>query len=263
MLSIGKLGCLPPDFAAHARVPKLIVPDDVPPPPASQDWYSKVPTWPGLENDKIGTCGPASLLHTIQGWEAYSGRVWTPTDTMAIHIYEKFGFDPARPLQTDNGVRQLDLLNAWIAGMDLGDGTTDQLAAYAAIETIDQLKYAISWFGSASIGLALPQSIVGPFEGSEWTVPATGLSGAGAKGSLGEHLVNGVGFTADGWIVVISWGGVVLMSFDFWMAYMQTTYAVVSADFSSAPGVTPAGVPYARLLEHWDAVRSSQSPIVT
>jgi hypothetical protein len=48
----------------------------------------------------------------------------------------------------------------------------------------------------------------------------------------GGHCVMVAGFDAD-WLYVISWGEVIRVSWDFWDAYCEEAWAVISEDWTS------------------------------
>lgn len=260
MLGTGKLGRIPHDPVVHARLPALArfaATAPLPPPPVSQNWFSRIAYWPVLANDRYGDCTLAGVLHAVQQWRTYtSDQLWIPTDDVALRLYSLFGFDPARPAETDQGAREIDVLTAWLKGFDLGGGVRDVLAAFASadVQQPDELRYAISWFGSAYLGLDLPLSIQGPMEGVEWDISPLGLTGSGAKGSLGGHCVIAVGYDQD-WLYVVSWGRLVRMSWPFWTAYGDEAYALLSADFTSQPGNTPANIPWQELVHEWSTLK--------
>lgn len=260
MTIIGKLGRIPHDPVVHAKLPAMVrysAQAVLPPPPQSQDWYTKISYWPMLKNDLFGDCTCAGVLHAVQQWRTYaSGRLWIPADDTALRLYSLFGFDPSRPAETDQGVAEIDILTTWLKGFDLGDGL-DRLAAFATIQVpqADELRYAIAWFGSAYLGIDLPKSIEGPLEGIEWDIsPAGTQQGAGVKGSMGPHCIIAVGYDPD-WIYVVTWGRLVRMSWAFWLAYGDEAYALLSADFSNTPGITPADIPWNDLVHEWDTLR--------
>jgi len=256
MVSIGKLGRLPLDPQAHALVPRMAryaAQAVLPPPPVSQDWYSKVGYWPVLANDRLGDCTVAGVLHAVQQWRVYAaGSSWLPTDDIAIGLYSLFGFDPQRPAETDHGAYMIDVLKTWLTGFNIGTGAVDKLAAFASLQIsqADELRYSIAWFGSAYLGLGLPLTVAGPLEGVEWDITPAGLTGRGEKGSMGGHCVVAVGYDQN-WIYVISWGRLVRMSWPFWLAYGDEAYALLSADFTNAPGMTPAHVSWQALVHDW------------
>jgi hypothetical protein len=261
MAFVGKLGRIPHSLAAYARVPAMAryaAQAPLPPPPVSQDWYSKIDYWPMLANDRYGDCTVVGVLHAIQQWRTYAtGKLWTPADDLALHLYSLFGFDPARPAETDQGAVEIDVLDSWLKGFDLG-GSLDTLAAYASVDVQqpDELRYGIAWFGSVYLGIDLPKSVDGPLADIEWDVPPMGLTGVGAKGSLGPHCVIAVGYDRD-WIYIVTWGRLVRMSWPFWSAYGDEAYALLSADFSCLPGKTPANIPWADLVHEWERLKPS------
>lgn len=258
---IGICGRLPLDPTAHAAVPKMVryvAQTALAAPEESQDWFSRIGFWPDLLNYNIGDCTIAGVLHAIQQWKKYATGVdWIPLDATALRLYSQFGYNPAVP-STDRGAREIDVLSAWLKGFDVGNGLIDTLSAYAAIDLRkpDEMRYGVQWFGSVYIGLDLPLSIQGPMEDTEWDVSPLGLTGRGAKGSLGGHCALVVGYDKN-FLYIITWGRLVRMTWQFWLTYGDEAYALLSSDFTKAPGVTPADIPWQALIHEWEILRPS------
>jgi hypothetical protein len=204
-------------------------PAELPPPPASVD-YGKAVTrpWGMMHNDTVGDCTCAAAGHLIMEWNANVERNVTPSDDDVIAAYAAItGYDPSTG-SGDNGAVETDVLNYWrktgIAG--------HQIMAYAALEpsNTQHVRDAVDLFGGCYIGLALPVSAQ---QQDVWSVPPGGTSGDGAPGSWGGHAVPVVAYDNHG-LTVITWGATKAMTWEFWSAYCDEAYAVLSEDFLSA-----------------------------
>src|SRR5579864_3647542 len=150
--------------------------DALPPPPASENWASRVADWPMMANDRIGDCTCAAAGHMIEQWTTYAGRAVTPNDKAIIAAYSAVsGYNP-RTGANDNGAVELDVLNYW---RHYGIAQR-KIMAYVALEPKNHVQAmdAVLLFGNCYIGLALPQSAQTQ---AIWAVPPGGPTGAGAR----------------------------------------------------------------------------------
>ena len=222
----------------------------LPPPPASADWYSRVPAWPMYLNDQIGDCTVAEVAHQIESASAYTaGAPISVDDAAVLAAYRAIsGYDPANPA-TDAGAVIQDVLGYWRrVGID-----GHRALAFAQVDprNHDEVRQAISLFGSVDIGLDLPQSALDQFDAKRaWsTVPNDG-------GIVGGHSVGGVGYgvaatptlqrtvvASDGdYVYVVTWGAIVPMTWDFWDHYVEEAWAVILPEWLDAAGHTPTGI---------------------
>ncbi len=155
------------------------------------------------------------------------------------------GYIPGNP-DTDRGAVEADVLARWSGqGMDLGAATPDVLSGFAEVRPTDhvQVRQAIAWFGNLYVGLALPVSAQ---RQGVWDVPRGGTRGQGAPGSWGGHAVLAVGYDAQG-VLCVTWGALKRMTWAFWDAYVDESYALLSRDFVTAAGTAPEGLSWAQL----------------
>jgi hypothetical protein len=89
-------------------------------------------------------------------------------------------------------------------------------------------------------------------------VPAQGLSGDGAPGSWGGHAVFVVAYDGRG-LTCISWGKLQRMSWNFWVAYCDESYGLLSKDWiersGAKSGLAPSGLDVAALAADMNALR--------
>lgn len=201
-------------------------------PPAQVDFSAKVKNWGMMLNDTLGDCTVAACGHQIQQWTANAGKQVTPPDSSILSAYEAVsGYRPGRP-STDGGAEMLTVLKYW---RKLGiDGHKIGAFAYINPANFDHLRAAVWTFGSAYIGLAMPKSSQ---KQAVWDVPAGGAVGDGAPGSWGGHAVEVAGFGPKG-LLIVTWGQLKWMTWDFLKTYCDEAYAIISRDFLAA-GKTP------------------------
>jgi Domain of unknown function (DUF1906) len=238
------------------RVPmlaKYLPMASLPSPPDSVDWYSRINNWGVMKNDLLGDCTCAAVGHAVLQWTTYTGRPKLLSDEDIVDLYEVVGgYNPADP-STDQGAVEVDVLNYWLnQGVD-----GDNITAYASIEVGNTIavKDAINWFGNVYIGLALPISAQTQ---DVWSVPPGGAVGLGASGSWGGHAVPVVGYDQRG-LLCVTWGQLKRMTYEFWSAYCDEAYALMSKDFVRSAGTTPNGVTWEQLQEDMQALRTGYS----
>jgi hypothetical protein len=209
----------------------------LPAPPPETNWIrgGQISRWPMMANDRIGDCVIAACAHMLQEWSILANPPGVvPTDQQVITAYSAItGYDPQDP-STDQGTNMLDALNYWrntgIAGHRIAGFVTTGLGNRR------EIMQAIALFGNAAIGLALPKTAQ---DQTVWDVPRSGPVGDGAPGSWGGHGVPLVDYSPDG-LICITWGSEKLMTWDFWAAYTDENYAVLSRDWIERSGEAPS-----------------------
>jgi hypothetical protein len=201
------------------------------PAPPTCDWSLKLSDLGPMLNTSIGDCTCAAVGHMIQTWTANTGKEVIIPDQDILRLYEVFGYVPGNPA-TDQGAVEIDVLNYWRANPVDGH----QLLAYAALnpQQTEEIRQSVYYFGGAYIGLALP---ITAQTQDIWTV--TSLSGDGTPGSWGGHAVPVIGYDRH-YVKLITWGQIKLCSWNFFYAYTDEAYALLSPDWMSE-GKTPNG----------------------
>ena len=214
---------------------------ELPTPPSYANYTKKVSTWPMYSNDTIGDCTIAAAGHLIQDWTANDGHQVTIADADVITAYTAVsGYNPTTGAN-DNGANEIDVLNYWkktgIGGHTIG--------AYTALQPKDEnhIKSAVSIFAGCYIGLNMPISAQTQ---RIWSVPPGGAVGQGAPGSWGGHAVPVVGYNAT-YLLVVSWGAIYKMTWQFWLAYCEEAYAILSHDLLNGTEKAPDGFDLAQL----------------
>lgn len=249
MAPMMKLGKLAPKH--DMRIPMLAkYTAALPPAPANVNWSGGLTSFGVMRNDTLGDCTCAGVGHAIQVWTRNTGEEITIADSAIIGLYEKFGYDPSDP-STDRGAVETDVLNYWLKNPVMGHA----IDGYAALQPKDirDVKDAIWLFGGVYIGLALPLAAQGQ---DVWVVPATGLSDDGAPGSWGGHCVYVVAYDSRG-LTCITWGKLQRMSWNFWWAYCDESYGLLSKDWIAKTGKAPSGFDAAALAADMAELRQA------
>jgi hypothetical protein len=232
----GALGKQPPQHDIRTlRLATYLTPS-LPPAPEAALWIESMVDWQVLANDKFGTCVPAGALHLAQNWVSYAGGRFMPTDEDAVEAYHRLnpGWSGTQD-KTDTGACMLAALKLWrkegLAG--------DRISAFMACDRTDreQVKQAIALLGGAYIGLDLPRSCR---DQDIWSVPEGGATGDGARGSLGGHCVPVLAYSPRT-LTCLTWGQLVLLTWDFFTTYCDEAYAVLSPGWFDATGCAPNG----------------------
>jgi hypothetical protein len=79
-----------------------------------------------------------------------------------------------------------------------------------------------------------------------WVVPPDGPVGNAAPNPANGHCIPAVGYDAQN-LYVVTWGVIKPMSWEFYTAYADEAFAVLSQDFIEANKQAPAGVDLATL----------------
>jgi hypothetical protein len=223
----------------------------LPTPPTKVDYTAKITNLGMMLNDKLGDCTCAAVGHCIQEWtaEAQRQQVILPDQTI-LQLYEVVGhYNPNNP-NTDKGAIELNVLNYWLANPVAGN----QLSAFAALEPHNhqEIQDAVYIFGNCYIGLALPLSAQTQ---TVWTVPPGGAVGQGAPGSWGGHAVPVVAYDQRG-LTCITWGELKRMTWQFWNAYCDEAYGLLSPDWVDA-GKAPPGFNWQQLETDMGDIRQA------
>jgi hypothetical protein len=250
-----KLGKHPPKFDTRTLQFGAYVTKDLPSPPPSVDYSKKVPEWPMMGNDKYGDCTCAAAGHMIEEWTANTGTEETIPDSKILAAYKHFAGNNA-----DAGANMLDVLNYW---RKTGIGQ-DKILAFAALQprSVIQAKDSINLFANCYIGVALPDFAVTPgsdFLKTPWVVPPQGPVGSAAPNPNNGHCIPAVGYD-DRNLYVVTWGALKMMSWEFYQAYMDEAFAVLSNDWLDKKlGKAPNGFDLVALKQDLAAVVATSS----
>lgn len=224
------------------------------PPPVSRDWSGTIANWGMMGNDAYGDCTCAAAGHMILDWtlEAAGAEVVIP-DADILKFYNHFAHGVA-----DAGANMLDVLKYWRKhGLD-----SHKITAFAALQPRSHVEAmdAVNLFDGLYIGVALPDSVVpqgGDWLAIPWQVPPGGPVGNAAPNPNNGHCIPAVGYDQHN-LYIVTWGALKAMSWEFYDAYSDESYATLSPDFLKN-GQAPSGFDLAALLADLQAVTSAKT----
>jgi len=198
------------------------------PPPPSKSWTAKIPKtgWGMMDNDTQGDCTCAAAGHMIMEWTANTGKKFVVPDSIILSFYNHFAHG-----NPDAGANMLDVLKYWRkTGLDL-----HKIMAFAALELKNHVQAmdAVNLFGACYIGVALPNFAVAQgkdFLSIPWVVPPKGPVGDAAPNQDNGHCIPAVAYDQRN-LYVVTWGQLKSMSWSFYDAYSEESFAVLSTDW--------------------------------
>lgn len=247
-MSSFRLGKKPPIIDSRTlRFGRYLTPA-LPPPPPTVTLYTAIPSWPMDGNDELGDCTMAGAAHLVEAWTGEQPN-GTPVEIPTTTIEEDYFALTGGP---DDGLAELTVLKWWKrTGFVDAAGIAHTISAYAQVDPANQTEtqQAVSIFGGAYLGLALPDYAVNPPDGNlldvDWTAVPPGGFAANPPDPNNGHCVVAVGYDADN-LYVVTWGAIKPMSYAFGQAYVDETFAIISPDWLGA-GTTPSGFDLAQL----------------
>jgi len=232
---IGKLGKHPVKADTRNLDYANYIKTDLPEVPKTCDWTAKKKSrWGAMKNMQLHNCTLAAAGHLIQSWTLNTGKEITLSTPAIIKAYSGLcGYD-AKSGANDKGATALDALKYWRKNGIHGYG----IEAFATVNhhIKKHVTEAVFLFGGIYVGLQLPITIKGQ---KVWELSTDGAIGDGAPGSYGGHAVCVLAYDEKG-LTCISWGKKRKMTWDFWFAYAEEAYAVLSPAFFK-DGKTPQG----------------------
>jgi hypothetical protein len=194
-------------------------------------------------NDDFGDCVEAEYDHHVCLWAKHTGKPYTNSRSAVLGAYTALtGFNALDPA-TDQGTNMLAANRYWVSTGMYGV----KADAFVSVDPQNdfEVETSIAFYGGMDIGLQLPLSAQAQTFNGPWTV----TSGADAKpGSWGGHcaLVTGYNVTR-GALWVATWGGLQLMTWDFFHTYCDEAYTFLSHEWTAASGQSPSGLAWGLL----------------
>lgn len=217
------------------KIEKYLAPALLANPPARVDWSAKMTDIGVMANDVLGCCTIADWGHFVQAATAENGAQVIIPDAAIVAAYSAVGNFVLGDPSTDQGCIELDVMN-YIRKVGVGG---HQSLAFASVDPKNQrvVELVIDMFGGAHIGLDLPISAQTQ---EVWAVPAGGPIGDGTPRSWGGHEVVALNYGPLG-LVVVTWGALKTMTWDFLRTYCPEIYAVLSTDWANGKRPCPSG----------------------
>lgn len=194
-------------------------------------------------NDLAGDCVEAEYDHQVCVWARHTGKAYKNSRAAVLGAYTKLtGYNPLDPA-TDQGTNMLDAQRYWVSTGMYGV----KADAFASVDPLNdfEVETSVAYFGGLSIGLQLPLSAQAQTFNGPWTV----TSGPDARpGSWGGHCVLVTGYNVPrGAFWVATWGGLQMMTWDFFHTYCDEAYVRLSHEWIAASGQSPSGLAWGKL----------------
>ncbi len=195
--------------------------------------------WPTLGNDRVPCCTCAAAAHLIHNWTAAREMPVMLSEAEVVSTFVEVSGGAG------DGAEMLEVLRFWRRS---GIGKR-RLRAYVALDPDDEvnLRATIFLFGGAYIGLSFPDfAVKEATSDAEWIVPPSGATGENAPNHANGHCVAAVGYDRHR-LHVVSCGVRRTMTWEFYRAYNDEAYAVLSHDWYGIDQRTPNGFDLAEL----------------
>ncbi len=213
------------------------------PAPPVRELLGETGAWPMLANDRFNCCTSAAAGHMVHHWTAANHKAVLLNDEDIIRAHAKLTND-----RLMDSVSMLDALKFWRC-TGIGD---HRIEAFVKAEAghAAQLRTIVHLFGSAYVGLDLPQfACTGDpqrWPDIPWAVPVSVAAADMQQRPENGHCVTAVGYDADG-VYVVTWGRLKAMSWDFYTRYNVEAYAVLSSDWVRRHQASPTGFDFESL----------------
>jgi hypothetical protein len=207
-----------PDLAEFAVEP-------IPNPPSSVPMPLCV--WPMADNDRLGCCAEAGRVHVNQAGAEITTEPWTYQGDASLET-EYFGLTGGQ----DTGLLLPQVLVPWHEGKLAGGRN----GGYAVVnpKNTTAVKQGIWIFGNLYIGVNLPEPAQDQFRPDGHGVWE--LTGTAADYQIeGGHCVVPISYSPKG-VQAVTWGGTVLITWQWWATYVDQVYAVVPPAFLEKGG---------------------------
>lgn len=197
--------------------------------------------FPMYGNDQYGDCTCAAAGHMIEVWTANTGKIVVPTEDEILSVYKILS-------PNDDGCTLGQVLRYWRA---TGFGSSKILAwAKLELRNHEQVKQAIELFGNIYLGVQLPDAV---FQDAS--------NPLAAKWYLGDQIAQGNKWTPDpnnghcvnllaydeAGLGLVTWGTYKTCDWQFYDAYSDEAFVVLSQEWIDAAGIDPDGFDLAAL----------------
>lgn len=194
--------------------------------PPATNWNAKSGT-PGMYlNDRYGSCTCASLGgHALETWTGNAATRETPTDEQIKRAY--FSVSGG----VDRGANMRTVLNHC---RKHGIGY-HRIAAFATVEndSIEEIEQSIYLFGGCYAGISMPND----WQQSDWQKPTR------KPNPQNGHAIWLRDYDrAKRQFTVPTWGEIRHASYDWILAYLEESYAVISPNWLAGKATAPNGV---------------------
>lgn len=222
-----KLGKLAPHFPAGLKNFTDYTTAPLPAPPSWVNWEWKMPespnSWPLNGNDRYGDCVVAAAGHQIQSWN-FETKINDPVPTQIEVVNEYFSLTggPDAGLVIGNTLRTWQTTGLW--------GT--KIVGYAPVNFRNktELEQAIAFYGGVFTGFQVPQNAFTQFDnGQPWAL----TPGWQQQKIVGGHCVPMLAYNS-GRMYGVTWGRVQAVNWDWFFAYADEAWVLLSEEFMQA-----------------------------
>lgn len=208
-----------PDLATFAVTP-------IPDPPASVP-APTVADWQMADNDRLGCCAEAKVVHADMTWASILGIPYTypGDDAVQAAYYAQTGGQ-------DTGLVLTDELARWKTTGNLGSTIIDYKPVNP--KNTKLVQQTIWIFGGIDTGVALPAIAQEQFNSDGSGIWA--LTGNSSDHNIeGGHDVWACGYDHN-YIYAVTWGALVAITYSWWFTYVQQNFAIVPQLFAQYGG---------------------------
>lgn len=211
-----KLGRLAPVPVPIGDLTSYLI-EPLPAPPTEVD--APQLTYPMADNDRLGDCTIAAVVHSDQVTANLTTEAWTyPGDSVVSTEYLKLTGGP------DTGLVETNVLKVWHGTGLFGH----KLAAFAPVNVkhTKVIKQTTALCGVTYAGVLIPEPAQQQFADHQpWA-----LTGTSADSDIeGGHAVPIVGYNATG-PVFVTWGALQQATWAWWLEYAEEAYALITAE---------------------------------
>ena len=206
-------------------------------PPPSVNYTKDMPQAPNkfgmMMNDTLGDCTCAAFYHARQVWTFHStGTTQTAPNADVELLYEEAcGYNPKKGGEGPGGNEQHVLTYIHKNGAPIGkDGApVDKILGFVEVDprNIDDVKRTIYNAGVAYIGFNVPANIMP----NNAPPPEIWNVAPGRQQIVGGHAVVLPGYDRE-YAIVISWGQLYKMTWEFFTTYVDEVYSISDASWS-------------------------------
>lgn len=210
--------------------------DALPIPPV-HDMFDSTAVWPMLANDRFNCCTSAAAGHMVHHWTAANQRSIFLTDKDIITAHARLTSDHLMTC-----VSMADALKFW-RKIGIGHHRIHSFVSVGRPRQAD-LCAAIYVFGGAYVGLDLPNfAYTGdPRQIADipWQIPTSVSMQDSEPQTSNGHCVAAIGYD-DRFVYAVTWGRLKMMTWEFFLRYVDEAYAVLSTDWVQHNLECPSG----------------------
>lgn len=228
----------------------------LPPLPEVFGHQALITNWGMLGNDTVGDCVIAGADHETLLWCQEGGNSISFTDANAINDYSVItGYDPNDPNSDQGTDVRAALKYRQKTGMVDSEGKRHKIGAYLQLDqsNLNEVLMAAYLFSAVGIGINFPSSAMDQFnQGNPWTV----VEGSAIEGG---HYFPIVGYDGT-YLYCVTWGQVQKMDVNFFKAYCEEAWAILSTEFLNNKSLSPEGFNLAQLQADLAAITKTPIP---